>query len=86
MSVRAPERSQYLLPERPYPALQAGLHVVPLARVEVQPGPGEPFAIGPPALHVVGDHALGGPSVESVPSMRLKAASHAVAPVNMMVV
>ena len=31
--------------------MQAGLHVVPLARVEVHPEPGAPFVMAPDASH-----------------------------------
>ena len=63
--------------------MQVGVHDKPLAKELVQPGPGAPFAIGPPALHVWAVHASGGPAMESVSSRRPKLASHAVALVNM---
>ena len=64
--------------------MQVGVHDKPLAKELVQPGPGAPFAIGPPALHGSrAVHASGGPAMESVSSRRPKLASHAVALVNM---
>ena len=66
MSVRSPERSQYLVPERPYPALQVGLHVVPVARVEVHSEPGAPLAMAPDASHGLGLHTAVSLRVPSV--------------------
>ena len=75
-----------LVPERVYPVLHVGVHDAPSARVVVQLGPGAPFAIEPPALHGTrAVHMFGGPAMEEELSTRLKAASHAVAPVNMFV-
>ena len=64
--------------------LHVGVHVEPSASVEVQPGPGAPFAIGPLGSHGTrAVHSFGGPAVDSVSSRRSKAASHALACVNM---
>ena len=83
VSVRVPAVHD-LVPERVYPVLQVGVHDEPSASVEVQPGPGAPFAIGPLGSHGTrAVHSFGGPAVDSVSSRRSKAASHALACVNM---
>ena len=55
VSVRVPLEHD-LDPERVYPLLQVGVHVAPSARIEVQPGPGAPFAGAADASHGFAEH------------------------------